>query len=573
MNTRSIFGRITSILVVFALAGAAFAGNAVGRATGGGASIEWQTAVTGHDRIQLTVVGPDGEAYVKEFPAGRNPSFRLQDLGGVAADGQYAFSLRVVPKVSADVQKKLKDAREKGDDAAARKIARDAGLGDAVTQSGTITILNGAFVDPNATEATSHDSAAVSSTTGGLKGTVAATGRGISNAPVTALDTVIADDLIVQSSACVGFDCVDGESFGFDTIRMKENNTQINFDDTSSTAGFPNNDWRIIANDSGSGGANKLVFNDATAGRNLMTITAAAPADSIFVASSGKVGFRQAAPALDLHITTGDTPAIRQEQTNASGFTAQTWDIGANEANWFVRDVTGGSRLPFRIRPGAPTSSIDIAASGNVGVGTASPSELLHASGIGNPRVFVTSTNTGTAGMNMQVSTSGTSVGFGIVRTESAGDMTLWTGTSGSSVNERMRILVGGNVGIGTSTPSSKLHVNGGDIRVSGGSFIDDGVTLNVPDYVFEETYKLMPIADLAKFVRDEKHLPNVPAAGDIKAAGLNLSQMQMRLLEKVEELTLYTLDQHEQIGTLKSENAKLLERLAALEAKIAQQQ
>jgi hypothetical protein len=74
-----------------------------------------------------------------------------------------------------------------------------------------------------------------------------------------------------------------------------------------------------------------------------------------------------------MHANTTDTPAIRLEQNNAGGFTAQTWDIGANEANFFIRDVTGGSRLSLRIRPGAPTSSVDIAANGNVGVGTGSP--------------------------------------------------------------------------------------------------------------------------------------------------------------------------------------------------------
>ena len=76
---------------------------------------------------------------------------------------------------------------------------------------------------------------------------------------------------------------------------------------------------------------------------------------------------------LDLHINTSNTPGIRLEQNPAGGFSAQSWDIAGNETNFFIRDVTGGSRLPFRIRPGAPTSSIDIAASGNVGIGTASP--------------------------------------------------------------------------------------------------------------------------------------------------------------------------------------------------------
>ena len=63
-------------------------------------------------------------------------------------------------------------------------------------------------------------------------------------------DRVIADDLIVQGSNCVGLDCVNNESFGFDTLRLKENNTRIKFDDTSSSAGFPANDWMLSANDS-----------------------------------------------------------------------------------------------------------------------------------------------------------------------------------------------------------------------------------------------------------------------------------------------------------------------------------
>ncbi len=81
---------------------------------------------------------------------------------------------------------------------------------------------------------------------------------------------------------------------------------------------------------------------------------------------------------------------MRLEQNNSGGFTAQTWDVGGNEANFFVRDVTGGSRLPFRIRPGAPTSSIDISASGIVGVGTANPSHALHVSRVdGQASIFV----------------------------------------------------------------------------------------------------------------------------------------------------------------------------------------
>src|SRR4029079_18718250 len=133
-----------------------------------------------------------------------------------------------------------------------------------------------------------------------------------------------------------------------------------------------------------SGGASFLGFVDQGATGNSETgtivfeVDAGAPANSLKVASTGKLGLRTATPVLDVHMNTSDTPAIRMEQNNSGGFTAQTWDMAGNEANFFVRDVTGGSRLPFRIRPGAPTSSIDISATGNVGIGTASPAKKLH---------------------------------------------------------------------------------------------------------------------------------------------------------------------------------------------------
>ncbi|MBK6727237.1 MAG: tail fiber domain-containing protein [Xanthomonadales bacterium] len=195
-------------------------------------------------------------------------------------------------------------------------------------------------------------------------------------API-AKDQVIADDLIVQGSGCFGFDCIDNESFGADTIRLKENNLRIHFEDTSATAGFATNDWRLTANDQASGGIERFSIEDATNARIPLTIEGNASTNSIYVDSTGRVGLRTATPVLDLHVNTSNTPALRLEQNSSGGFTAQTWDIGGNEANFFVRDVTGGSKLSLRIRPGAPTSSLDISASGNVGVGTGSPDAKL----------------------------------------------------------------------------------------------------------------------------------------------------------------------------------------------------
>ena len=102
--------------------------------------------------------------------------------------------------------------------------------------------------------------------------------------------------------------------------------------------------------------ANAFFLRDITAATTPFSVAAGAPTDALKVQSAGNVGIGTDAPGLDLSIRAGDTPAVRLEQSTSGGFTAQTWDVAGNEANFFVRDLTGGSRLPFRIRPGAATS-------------------------------------------------------------------------------------------------------------------------------------------------------------------------------------------------------------------------
>lgn len=186
-------------------------------------------------------------------------------------------------------------------------------------------------------------------------------------------------DVKIDGSLAIGLDTLSSTSFGFDTMRLRENNLRIHFDDTSNTASFPDNDWRLIANDSSNGGGEYFAIEDASASRQVFRVDAGARSNALYVDSQGDVGLGTNTPALDIDIKTGNTPSVRLQQDGTSGFAPQTWDMAGNETNFFIRDATSGSTLPFRIRTGgAPSSSLDIHSDGDIGMGTSSPAQALH---------------------------------------------------------------------------------------------------------------------------------------------------------------------------------------------------
>ncbi|MCP4157666.1 MAG: tail fiber domain-containing protein [bacterium] len=369
------------------------------------------------ETLQLTVSCPDGYVFKKIFRGGTPHIGLADDTGKYFIDGLYTYELGVIRVNKNQVRDKK------------RNIYRSS---KGITQSGHFTVLGGSIVTADINE--TGPAASV------IQGTPDKGGEA---------DQTILDDLIVNGSLCVGQDCVNGESFGFDTIRLKENNLRIRFQDTSSTSSFPSRDWMITVNDSYNGGANKFSIDDIDGNKTPFTIEASAPSHSIYVDDGGLVGFGTSTPVVDLHVLTGNTPTLRLEQDGSSGFTPQAWDVSGNEANFFIRDATNGSTLPFRIQPGAPSSCLSIMSDGKIGMGTWDPSYPVHILTDSATDATIFAERSG--GASAQLSAQDTKVYLGAY-TNHKMHLTI-------NNDPKLTIDTDGKVGIGTDSPTFELEV------------------------------------------------------------------------------------------------------------------
>jgi hypothetical protein len=117
--------------------------------------------------------------------------------------------------------------------------------------------------------------------------------------------------------------------------------------------------------------------------------------------------------------------------------------------------------------------------------------------------------------------------------------------------------IFGGNVGIGTTDPKNKLSVNGTiwakEVKVS---------LTDAADWVFDTNYKLKPLAEVEKYIIENKHLPEVPSAEEFRQNDMNVSEMSNKLLQKIEELTLYAIKQNKVIEELKAQVDTLMNNM-----------
>ncbi len=485
-------------------------------------------ASAGYSAFELTISGPQGISK-RAFEGWDMPTIDAVDsAGNVLSDGEYTFELRATP-----INKKnFSDA-----DRASENRGQQAASLIATVQAGYFRVLDGQFVmadqeEPRLTTSTRRETQIVNKDDEKPTNPI--------DLDIPTEDQVILDDLIVDGSICVGMDCVNGESFGFDTLRLKENNLRIKFQDTSNSASFPSNDWQLTANDSSNGGANKFSIDDIDGGRTPFTIEASAPSHSLYVDDGGRIGLGTATPVVELHVVDGDSPTLRLQQDGSSGFTQQTWDVAGNETNFFVRDATNGSKLPFKIRPGAPDNSLYVNTNGNIGLNTTSPSSSLHIKETDATALLtIEDTGNGVQTMIRMMKATGTT---GFPKLEYVSTPATWTVSGGITYN----------VALGSPAVQQMTLDQSGNLTILGSL---SSAKRKTGSNVMTKNTNLMSLAELDKFIANNHHLPNMPSNEELaKAESTDLVDMQWKMMDKIEELTLYTIQQQKVIEALQKQ-------------------
>jgi hypothetical protein len=205
-----------------------------------------------------------------------------------------------------------------------------------------------------------------------------------------------------------------------------------------------------------------------------------------------------------------------------------------------IGTFSSNSAGKFHIRTGG-NNNLTVTGDGNVGIGTLNPSAKLHVAG----RAFIRGNGEvlsidGTSNPNIAFYNSGIYKSF-----ISQSSTELFIGVNNARLHlDASQIAIGGVI---DAASAYKLTVTG--------KVICEELKVQLqgawPDYVFENKYNLMPMSELRDFITNNNHLPNIPAAASMEKNGIEVGEMQRKMMEKIEELTLYVLQLEEKVNNL----------------------
>jgi hypothetical protein len=300
---------------------------------------------------------------------------------------------------------------------------------------------------------------------------------------------------------------------------------------------------------------------------------------------NGNLGIGIAAPAAKLHIDKINGTGIILSTNNAGTYLNPLsrkiqWGnyLGNDAGSIDLLDMsqdTNGSSMVFTIKSplNALQEALRINWLGDIGIGTASPAAKLHIDKINGTGIILSTKNAGTISNPLSRKIQwgnylGNDVGsidlLDMSQDTNGSSMVFTIKNPSNALQEALRINWLGDIGIGTTKPSYKLDVCGTirakeiKVELSGGC-----------DFVFKKDYKLMNLNELEEFVTTKQHLPEIASEKEMIEDGLNMKEFQMKLLQKIEELTLYTIAQNKELKKQSTIIEKQNQKFKILNAKI----